>query len=86
MKFKITYLAMIVLLAMLLTACQGKDDPGIVLFSDDFSNNTSGWDQEAASSEYAGVREHSSYVPGRLFCRQAEQATAELACPRVAVS
>ncbi len=45
MKVKFTILITLFLLALSLAACQGEKKPGDILFSDDFSSITSGWDQ-----------------------------------------
>ncbi len=45
MKNKFSILIALVLVILSLAACQGKKDAGAILFSDDFSSNTSGWDE-----------------------------------------
>jgi hypothetical protein len=52
MKFKTALLVTFFLIAITLTACGGKDNQGNVLFSDDFSNTTSGWTQVLDSTEF----------------------------------
>jgi len=45
MKYKFSLVIALFLLALSLAACQGNKDSGAILFSDDFSSNTSGWDE-----------------------------------------
>ena len=51
MKYKTALLVTFILVALVLTACGGKDQ-GIVLFSDDFSSNNSGWTQVLDSTDF----------------------------------
>jgi hypothetical protein len=48
MKVKFSLVVTLILFALSLAACQGEKDSGAILFSDDFSSTTSGWDQTEA--------------------------------------
>jgi len=60
MKFKISILIALFLVMLSLAACQGEKDSGAILFSDDFSSNTSGWD-EAETVDYKKSYNNGAY-------------------------
>jgi hypothetical protein len=60
MNSKSMLIVTLILLALALAACQGEQDPGTILFSDDFSSANSGWD-EIDSDEYKTAYNDGTY-------------------------
>ena len=60
MNRKYMLLVALLLLALTLAACQGGKESGTILFSDDFSSTTSGWDQ-IEGEEYKATYNNGAY-------------------------